>query len=55
MATQHPTDPHPAPVQESYMDYAQHEKTYSGFVTGVKWVVYGLAAFMVVLYFIVQP
>ncbi|MFD1254436.1 MULTISPECIES: aa3-type cytochrome c oxidase subunit IV [Devosia] len=46
---QHHTDP----VLESGMDYAEHEKTYNGFITGVKWSVYGIAALMVVLYFVV--
>lgn len=48
-------DPHPAPVLESAMDYAEHEKTYAGFVTGVKWSVYITAALMVILYFLINP
>jgi hypothetical protein len=51
----HPTDPHPAPVLESGMDYEAHEGTYNGFVRGVKWVTIGLAIFMVVLYFLINP
>lgn len=46
-------EPHPAPVLESGMDYAEHEKTYNGFVQGVKWSVYAMAALMVVLYFLI--
>ncbi|WIY52298.1 aa3-type cytochrome c oxidase subunit IV [Devosia sp. YIM 151766] len=46
-------EPHPAPVLESAMDYAEHERTYSGFVTGVKWAIYGSAATMVILYFLI--
>jgi hypothetical protein len=46
-------EPHPAPVLESAMDYAEHEKTYKGFVTGVKWSIYVTAALMVILYFLI--
>lgn len=46
-------EPHPAPVMESGMDYAEHEKTYNGFVIGVKWSVYAIAATLVILYFLV--
>ncbi len=46
---------HSTPVLESAMDYAEHEKTYNGFVIGVKWSVYGLAVLMVILYFVVNP
>jgi hypothetical protein len=55
MAEHHPADPHPAPVLESGMDYAEHEKTYSGFVTGVKWSIYGLAVLVVILFFVINP
>ena len=55
MANQHPSVPQPAPVQESAMDYVEHEKTYNGFVTGVKWSVYGLAVLVVILYFLINP
>ena len=51
----HHAEPHPPTVAESAMDYAEHEKTYSGFVTGVKWSVYSLAAIMIILYFVIQP
>lgn len=51
----HKHEPHPAPVQESAMDYAQHEKTYSGFVEGVKWSVIGTAILMIILYFVINP
>jgi len=46
-------EPHPAPVMESHMDYAEHEKTYNGFVQAVKWSVYATAALMVILYFLI--
>jgi hypothetical protein len=46
---------HPPLQEESAMDYAEHESTYSGFVTLVKWTTLGLAALMVILYFLVQP
>jgi hypothetical protein len=55
MANHHPADPHPAPVEESFMDYAQHEKTYNGFVQGVKWGTYGVVALLIVLYFVINP
>lgn len=53
MATKHPTTPHPAPQQETVMDYAQHETTYSGFVAGLKYVIASMALLMVGLYFAV--
>jgi len=46
---------HSEPVLESAMDYAQHEATYTMFVTGVKWIVLSAAVLMVVLYFVVNP
>ena len=46
---------HPPLQEESPMDYAQHESTYNGFVTFVKWSTLGLAALMIVLYFLIQP
>ena len=55
MATKHRPEHHPEPVVESPMDYAQHEATYDGFITAVKWSVIGLAASMVILYFLIQP
>ncbi|UYN98235.1 MAG: aa3-type cytochrome c oxidase subunit IV [Devosia sp.] len=51
----HHAEPHPAPVLESAMDYAEHEKTYDGFVLGVKWSIYALAALMVILFFVINP
>jgi hypothetical protein len=51
----HNTEPHPQPVQESAMDYAQHEKTYNGFVQAVKWSIYGTAVLVIILYFLVNP
>ena len=49
MASTH--EPHPAPVQESAMDYAEHEKTYSGFIAGVKYSIISIAIMVIGLYF----
>jgi hypothetical protein len=38
---------------ESPMDYAQHEATYNGFITGFKWAVGVSAVSMVILYFLI--
>jgi hypothetical protein len=46
---------HSTPVLESPMDYTQHEKTYNGFVQGVKWAVLVTAVSMIVLYFLINP
>lgn len=54
-SAQHHPEHHADPVVESPMDYAQHEKTYGGFLTGVKWTAIGLAILIVVLYFVIQP
>lgn len=51
----HVAEPHPPTVLESGMDYAEHEKTYSRFLTGVKWGIYGTAVLMVILFFVIQP
>jgi hypothetical protein len=48
-------EPHPPTVAESAMDYAQHERAYSGFVTAIKWAIYVTAAVMIILYFVVNP
>ncbi|MBJ6988682.1 MULTISPECIES: aa3-type cytochrome c oxidase subunit IV [unclassified Devosia] len=44
-------DHHPAPANG--MDYPEHNRTYSGFITGVKWSCYGGAALMIILYFLI--
>ena len=54
MATHRP-EHHSEPVLESAMDYSEHEKTYTGFITGVKWSVLATAVLMIILYFVVQP
>lgn len=36
-------------------DYAEHERTYHGFMALTKWSVIGLAIFMVILFFLVNP
>ena len=46
---------HPEPVLESGMDYAEHEKTYNGFITGVKWSLYAIAIVVVIHYFVINP
>ena len=46
---------HAAPVLESAMDYAEHEKTYNGFVNGVKYSLYATAVLVVILYFVINP
>ncbi len=55
MATKHRPEHHAELQVESPMDYAQHEATYNGFLTAVKWTIYGLAATAVILYFLVKP
>ena len=55
MATKHRPEHHAKLQVESPMDYAQHEATYEGFITGAKWAVIGLAASLVILYFLIQP
>jgi len=54
MAAKH-AQHHSDPVLESGMDYAEHEKTYNGFIAGVKWSVISLAVLLVILYFVVNP
>lgn len=44
-------EPLPPLREESPMDYAQHEATYSGFVTVTKYTILGIAIMMVGLYF----
>ena len=52
--TTHPA--HHSDLQvESPMDYAQHEATYSGFITAVKWTIGILAVSTVILYFLIKP
>ena len=46
-------EPLPPLREESPMDYAQHEATYSGFVTVTKYTILGIAILMVGLYFAV--
>lgn len=55
MATHHHPEHHSQPVLESAMDYAEHEKTYTGFITGVKWSIYSLAVIMIILFFLIRP
>ena len=54
MAAKH-AQHHSEPVLESAMDYAEHEKTYNGFITGVKWSLYATAVLVVILYFVINP
>ncbi|WDR04886.1 aa3-type cytochrome c oxidase subunit IV [Devosia rhodophyticola] len=53
MANNH--EPLPPMVHESAMDYKQHEQTYNGFVTLVKYSIITTAVVVVILYFWVQP
>jgi hypothetical protein len=46
---------HPALVEESAMDYNQHEQTYNGFVTAVKYGVLIMAVLVIILYFAIRP
>ena len=43
MATKKRPEHHSELQLESPMDYAQHEATYNGFLTAVKWSIIGLA------------
>jgi hypothetical protein len=49
MASKH--EPLPARIQESAMDYAEHQTTYDRFVAGVQYFVICMALLMVGLYF----
>ena len=40
---------------ESPMDYAQHEATYNGFLTAIKWTIIVAAVSAIILYFLVKP
>ena len=55
MATKHRPEHHSELQVESPMDYAQHEATYNGFLTAVKWSIIGLAVTVVILYFLINP
>ena len=37
------------PMNPEYMDYAEHERTYSGFISVTKWGVVGVAALLIFL------
>lgn len=47
--------PLPPLVHESAMDYHQHEKTYSAFVTWVKVGILVTAVSVIILYFLIRP
>lgn len=55
MATKHRPEHHAELQVESPMDYAQHEATYNGFLTAVKWTIVALAITTVILYFVINP
>ena len=55
MATKHRPEHHSELQVESPMDYAQHEATYDGFITLVKWTVLALAVTTIILYFVIKP
>ncbi len=47
--------PLPPLVQESAMDYHQHEQTYDRFISLLKYSIAGLAVLVVILYFAIAP
>jgi hypothetical protein len=49
MASKH--EPLPELIQESAMDYAQHQKTYDGFISLLKYGVLSMVILVVGLYF----
>lgn len=55
MATKHRPEHHAELQVESPMDYAQHEATYNGFITAIKWTIAALAVTTIILYFIINP
>jgi hypothetical protein len=55
MATKHRPEHHSELQVESPMDYAQHEATYNGFLTAVKWSIISLAITTIILYFLIKP
>ncbi|GLQ56863.1 aa3-type cytochrome c oxidase subunit IV [Devosia nitrariae] len=40
---------------ESAMDYAEHERTFDGFMALLKWSTISIVALTVILYFLIQP
>jgi hypothetical protein len=50
-----PSEPHPPLQVESAMDYAEHERTYRGFMTATKYGVLGMVVLVVILYFLINP
>jgi hypothetical protein len=55
MATNHRPEHHSELQVESPMDYAQHEATYNGFLTSIKWAIGLLAVSAIILYFLIKP
>ena len=55
MANKHRPEHHSELQLESPMDYAQHEATYNGFLTAIKWTIVALAVTTIILYFVVKP
>ncbi len=55
MATKHRPEHHSELQLESPMDYAQHEATYNGFITGFKWTAVAIAVSIIILYFLIKP
>ena len=55
MATKKRPEHHSELQLESPMDYAQHEATYNGVLTAVKWSIIGLAVTTIILYFLIKP
>ena len=51
MASKH--EPLPALIQESAMDYAEHQRTYDAFVSMIKYSILSIAILVIGLYFAV--
>ncbi len=51
----HSVDQEKADFGSDLHDYQEHERTYTRFTGMVKWGTIGLAAFMVLLYIVVNP
>ena len=55
MATKKRPEHHSELQLESPMDYSQHEATYNGFLTAIKWTIIVAAVSAIILYFLVKP
>jgi len=55
MATKTTTSPDAPHDVQNAMDYAEHERTYNGFMRLTKWTVIATAISVVILYFLIRP